>query len=310
MFTAFDLFLEDGKINDTINLLDYTEKGRRHLEAKKDLACESIKKYIINGIVDGTKIKTDWFSTNLKVDIFISHSHKDEDLVLGLAGWIYENFKLECFVDSCMWGYIDDLLLMINDNFSDRCMGEKGYIYNYKKSITASNHVNVMLSIALQHMIDKAEVTMLVNTNNSISKYEDIYETATYSPWIYTEIFCTQIIRHKPLSEYRKPFINYVYENVQENRSKIENELTVAYNVSLEHLNSLCKNDLSDWYNQFKQNFKKELYYLETATTTNHIKELFCHISPLDTLYKITRPKEFINVAENITKIRKKYNIF
>lgn len=282
MFTAFDLFLEDGKINDTINLLDYTEKGRRHLEEKKDLVYKPIKEYIINGIVDGTKIENDWFPTDLKVDIFISHSHKDEDLVLGLAGWIYDEFKLECFVDSCIWGYVDDLLSMINNKFSDMRTKNNRYIYNHEKCNTASKHVNTMLSIALQRMIDKAEVTILVNTNNSIDKYEDIYETATFSPWINIEIFCTQIIRHRPISEYRNE-IKQVVENFHRN-GQPENELKIAYKLSLANFFTLRVEDLLNWYENLTKNNDQYNYALEAY--------------PLDKLYKIVCPKEFDGIME------------
>ena len=49
--------------------------------------------YIIgdSGVIDGTKLQEDWFPT-VNCDIFISHSHKDEDLAITLAGWLYETF--------------------------------------------------------------------------------------------------------------------------------------------------------------------------------------------------------------------------
>ena len=61
---------------------------------------------------------------NEKVYIFISHSHKDINKVIAFAGWLKTNFGLEAFIDSCSWGYCDELLkiidLLINLHF-DPC---------------------------------------------------------------------------------------------------------------------------------------------------------------------------------------------
>ncbi len=40
-----------------------------------------------------------WFPS-IKSDIFLSHSHKDEDTALKIAGYLKNNHKLEVFVDS------------------------------------------------------------------------------------------------------------------------------------------------------------------------------------------------------------------
>ena len=93
----------------------------------------------------------------------------------GLAGWLHFTFGLNCFIDSCVWGYSDKLLDKINDVYSDKQdKPTGGCIYDHKKCNTASKHVNTMLTIALHKMIDKAEVTFLLNTDNVISKYSDI----------------------------------------------------------------------------------------------------------------------------------------
>ena len=184
------------------NFQEYVEIGENHLNLQKAKAMKFLKEYIINGIADGTKIEKDWFP-QIDADIFISHSHADEPLAKGLAGWLYVNFGLKCFVDSCVWGYCDKLLEMINDDYSDRQKTSDGCIYNHQKCNTASKHVNTILTIALHKMIDKTEVTFLLNTSNSISKYVDVYQQATYSPWIYSEIVCTEIVRKKQIAEYR-----------------------------------------------------------------------------------------------------------
>ena len=142
----------------------------------------------------------------MEADVFISHSHADEKLAKGLAGWLHSCFGLTCFIDSCVWGYADDLLEMINDEYSDKKNKPSGgCIYDHKKCNTASKHVNTMLTIALYKMIDKSEITILLNTNSSIKKYKDIYQQTTYSPWIYLD--CQHF--------FRQIFLGYFSDIVQ-----------------------------------------------------------------------------------------------
>ena len=61
-------------------------------------------------------MQANWFP-QIKADIFISHSHKDKGLALALAGWLEETFGLTAFIDSCVWGYANKLLKMIDDEY-------------------------------------------------------------------------------------------------------------------------------------------------------------------------------------------------
>ena len=70
-------------------------------------------------ILNGNKIQIDWFP-QISADIFISHSHDDEDLANAFAGWLYDEFKLTSFIDSNAWGYVDELLTLFNKEYSQR----------------------------------------------------------------------------------------------------------------------------------------------------------------------------------------------
>lgn len=274
MFTGYNLELN--KEDNEIDFLQYTKKGEEHLKSQKAIFKRNIDEYIVNGISDGTKMEKDWFPS-IEADIFISHSHIDEKLANGIAGWINEKFGLKCFIDSCVWNYSDDLLEMINKDFSDKeSNGKGGYIYDHKKCNSASKHVNTMLSIALQKMIDKTEVTILLNTSNSIDKYNSVYQDATYSPWIYSEIVCTQIVRRKPLNEYRKfqqRTLKFAHESAQMSNNE---EYRALYKVSLDHLSVVDTASLMEWEKKYQN--KKIVY-------------------PLDYLYEITQPSEMKKIA-------------
>ena len=275
MVTGYNLHLD----KDIIEFQDYVQIGEDQLSKQKAKVSENLKRYVIDGIADGTQIEKVWFP-QMEADVFISHSHADEKLAKGLAGWLYSCFGLTSFIDSCVWGYADDLLEMINDEYSDkRNKPSGGCIYDHKKCNTASKHVDTMLTIALYKMIDKAEITILLNTNSSIKKYKDIYKQTTYSPWIYSEIVCTEIVRKKPISEYRcKPFLEHNYEM----RQSRNDGFSAVYAVSLEHLESLDIKKLLEW---------KRIY------DNGRIEY------PLDYLYKLTYKKETEKIPANIQHV-------
>lgn len=62
-----------------------------------------------NGKLNGTAMQSNWFP-KVDANIFLSHSHKDEQLAIALSGWLHEQFGLSVFIDSCVWGYSNNLL--------------------------------------------------------------------------------------------------------------------------------------------------------------------------------------------------------
>lgn len=263
MVTGYNLCLD----RDEKDFQNYIDIGKKHLNEQKAKTKDCLQEYIKNGIADGTQIEKDWFP-QIEADIFLSHSHEDEKLALGLAGWLNKTFGLKCFIDSCVWGYADDLLEQINCEFSDKQKNlAGGYTYNHRKCITASKHVDTLLTIALHKMIDKAEVTLLLNTQNSISKYEDVYQEATYSPWIYSEIICTQIVRKKKISDYRSGAQLEYFEKSNSGKDGFN----AAYGISLDHLKKIGCAHLSRWEKIYDT--YKEAYPLDCLYKLTHVEE-------------------------------------
>lgn len=281
MFAGFNLKLgmNDFKQmigNDYATFNMYKELGESHLKDKAIQYQKKIKDYILEGTADGSKLEDDWFP-KVEADVFISHSHYDHDLAVALAGWLNSKFRLRCFIDSCVWGYADDLLDIINAEFSDKRKDtDGGVLYNHKKCNTASKHVNIMLCMALQKMIDKVEAVFVINTPNSIDKYKDVYEESTFSPWIYSEIICTQIVRNKDLREYRKTYIEK--KSFFESYNQVDNQYKAVYKLTLDHLENIGVDKLELWEENCKKSPKSR--YL------------------LDELYKITYPKKMQKLDE------------
>lgn len=245
---------------------EYQKIGEEHLGAQGEGIENALSEYINNNIVDGSKIQKDWFP-EVDADIFLSHSSADKELVNAIAGWLNDNFNLKCFVDSNIWCYAGNISEMLNSNYSNkRSDGNGGYLYNHKRCLKVSEHVDTMLNIALQKMIDKCESVFLINTEKSIhinsdSKSVDI----TYSPWIYSELVCSEIVRKKPLYFYR--YNSELYHSINESRrfEDVSNNLTISYNAPTQHLIKINQDVLEKWNRQFDMEypFPLDLLYVD-----------------------------------------------
>lgn len=269
MYTGFNLHIDKNAeiFNDTNSYDYFLEVGNTHLNEQKADYKRKLKKYVAEREIDGTKIQDEWFPM-VEADIFLSHSGKDKDLTCALAGWIYTHFGLRCFIDSNVWGYAEELLDELNARLSDRRSWEGGgYLYNYESSNQVSQHVNSMLSIALQKMIDKVEAVILINTGNSIQVCDDSHMNKTYSPWIYSELICTQIVRKKPLLAYRDYASYIILEHKEDiassSRLQLAMQFAISYTVPLNHLKLLGEDDLKKWENLYSSDELEYEYPLD-----------------------------------------------
>lgn len=189
-----------------------------------------------NGKLDGSKMQSNWFP-QVNVEAFISHSHKNEKRAIAFAGWLFDNFGIKTFIDSCIWGYADELLKIIDDDY---CRNVGDSTYNYKKRNYSTSHVHMMLSTALSMMIDKTECLFFLNTPSSISSSEVVNKTE--SPWIYSEIAITQMIRQET------PRRRKIQETKLFSKGGVINEqLRIEYEVGLGHLMNIDTINLNDW---------------------------------------------------------------
>lgn len=261
MYAGFNL--DVSRSYGQIPFSEYRSVGKRQLESPQNIVRDRLKEFVLEGtsIPDGSAIQSAWFP-EVKADIFISHSHKDIDLAEGIAGWLYNTFGLHCFIDSNVWGYADELLELINSEYSNKRKDPTGgYLYDHQSCIAASSHVNTMLTIALHKMIDRCECVFLLNTDNSIQRYADMPHDATFSPWIYSEIVCSQLVRKRPLSDYRDRSIlkhdGLLFEAVREN-------FTPAYSVTTKHLHPLNHSILLEWARNYQDKRSVCKYPLDT----------------------------------------------
>ena len=187
------------------------------------------------GRLDGKLIQQDWFP-GVSTHVFISHSHQDLPLAKSFASWLLGKFSITSFIDSCIWGYADELLKIIDDKY---CLDEKKKTYDYKKRNLSTSHVHMMLMTALSKMIDKSECVFFLNTPNS--NIGEGIKSATLSPWIYGEIEISRLIEKKrPPRVYTKKYDRGGIEIIKE-------QLEIQYPLNLGHFYNLSQKELLEW---------------------------------------------------------------
>lgn len=253
MFSMFNLRLNNELDIDTKWIKENNKKIKSDID-------KVIERYIgENGVIDGASLEKEWFP-DIKVDVFISHSHNDEEEAIKLAAWLYENFKLTSFIDSFVWGSSDKLLKKIDSMY---CKQDSGY-YDYEKRNFSTSHVHMMLSIALGKVMHKSETIIFLNTSKSISTEETI-NNSTYSPWIYSEIFTANIIEKIPPKRYKKVSTGK-FELSEEQKS-----LSIKHTLELDKFIDLNYRDLQLWRNSYdgKQYPLDVLYQNKGCITKN-----------------------------------------
>lgn len=221
----------------------FTAGNRVHQEneaiVKKDL--EKFKN--ADGVLQASEIIDSWFP-KIQANVFLSHSHKDERMVIGFAGWLNEKFGIKSFIDSAVWGYSDKLLKEIDNKY---CKNEAGGTYNYDLRNRSTSHVHMMLSTALADMIDRCECIIFISTPNSFKPVDYLNsEGKTESPWIYSEIAMTRMIQQKTPGAHRpKPALESV--TAADSMEKRSAKLKIEYPLDTFHLTPLSIADLSNW---------------------------------------------------------------
>jgi hypothetical protein len=274
MYKGYDLKI--GNIENTIsttNIEKYISEINKIHELLLNKIQNNFQLVDDNGVIDVTQLKENWFPSQ-KYDVFISHSHNDQELAIKLAVFLKKTFGLDAFVDSAVWGYSNDLIRNIDNQY---CVlkrdNQSGSVisYDYEKRNYSTSQVNLILSSALHDMIDDCECIIFLNTQNSIH-LGDTVSQKTNSPWIYDELQTTRIIRRI------KPERLFFLEQRDLNKS-FDSELTMPmfdHDVTkeLKYLTKISEIELNEWKNQWQN---RRIYH--NSTYQKH---------SLDILYEMT----------------------
>lgn len=269
MYSKFNYSPSDYFYNNEIN--PYLTHGNEIYSKHEKEVQECLSEYISEeGVINGTALKEHWFSITPK-NVFISHSHCDLNKVKAFAGWLHQCFGLEAFIDSCSWGYCDDLLNRIDNKY---CYNPKTKTYNYTLRNYTTSHVHMMLSTALTEMLNQTECVIFFNTPSSICLEEELNKiktsgkkAITVSPWIYHELSMTTMLRVTPPNREERALEHFAHDP--------RDSVTIQYDVSkaLSEMTMLTDTQLRQW----RDNWQK-------CSPTNSERAL-------DELYKIVFPK-------------------
>lgn len=225
MYRGFSLAIN----NEDIEYLIANYQNYSYNQTVRDTLRRNI---VANYSIDADKLKSDWFPT-IRSDVFLSHSHRDIELVKKIAH-LLGKLHLGTFIDSEVWGYSDDLVKQIEEQYYPY-----GAFHVHDKIVA---HVNIMLASALTKMLNNTECVIFLNTPNSI--IPDGYSNAnkTDSPWIYHELFTTSILPvNVPIRKsYTRPD-SVVNE---------ENHPHILHTPPLDHLTDLDDSDFRTWINR------------------------------------------------------------
>ena len=233
MYRGFNVDLVKGAFEDTYVAAGESLFAGRQATLKPALdACVRA-----DGSLDGGKISSGWFP-QVACDVFLSHSHGDRELAIGLSGWLHDQLGLTSFVDSCLWGYADDLLATVDK--AQSWNKETGH-YSYELRNITTAHVHAMLATSLAAMMDATECLMFINTPLSTKGTGKIRETE--SPWIFSEIEASRMMRRVPK---RGVIVNESVEGVRKTAgAKLAAKF--RHRLDLAHLAPIGADELIAW---------------------------------------------------------------
>lgn len=244
MFAGFNVV-----VNDKEKFWSYYDIGLNRYSEQIKVISDSLEKYINpDGSLSEINIENDWFP-NIDAHVFLSHSHNDLKFVISFAGWLYEKFKIEAFIDSGVWGNSDDLLKLIDDKYCVSLRYKNGDIktYSYILRNRSTSNVHMILYTALMKMIDKTECLMFINTPSSLKWSDMFYEkSAIVSPWIYGELLASKLIRNRSRKDHRDLFRKSFFEHADESCGN----LAIEYAFDTKHLIDIEDCDLEYFENR------------------------------------------------------------
>lgn len=210
-------------------------------------ADDSLLEYISeDGVLEGDVIQDKWFPVvKGQFDVFISHSHKEEDLALAyaLSGWLNEKFGLKCFLDEYVWDSADGLIRKLDDLC--RRPGETGYKYRDRNMTTSQVHA--MLTSAIMQEIDDCDALFFLNTPNTVDVVAGTQEY-TLSPWIFLEIGFSKLVKKEWKNEKRKRINDDLIANeAAEKQILLETVIQMRMNLDTSHLTELSDGDFNNW---------------------------------------------------------------
>lgn len=243
MYTGFNVKINSNNLT-TLDQSEYIYTGE-NIKKKHEISVHKNLDQLLHGsnIINGDLIQDLWFPQEIFGDenfIFISHSHKDEDLAMRLAGFLYKEFNIMSFIDSCVWMYSDTLNKKLN--YCNAIEGGECHCCNCNDFTKNISYVHMMLASSIMAMIDKCECVFFLNTPSSINRNDK-----TESPWIYYELNIADIVKKESKIE------QYLTEDVMEFICK-----SMEFTPKLDNMTPINEKILMNWSINYCKTYYKE----------------------------------------------------
>ncbi|HDS1792695.1 hypothetical protein [Pseudomonas putida] len=217
-------------------------------EKAREATVGEVAKYVIGqidkkDIIDAKELARKIFPQQ-HAHVFLSHSHRDEREAIEFALSL-EKRGVKVFVDSCVWGYVGDLLWEINAHYSEKKEVGSFTNFSYDKCNEAAASLYLMLNEELHRMIDACECFIFFSTKNSvrIKGHEGFAEgDRTLSPWIYSELAFSAKTRYHQLTRKRLP--RGIVESMESHRELAVASASFAFEVINLHLPKMSGEEL------------------------------------------------------------------
>ncbi|OMC78459.1 toll/interleukin-1 receptor domain-containing protein [Viridibacillus sp. FSL H8-0123] len=267
MFRGYNLDLSINEKQSFLGISDQEiEDYEKELKNLKSILKSKVTDTVVlprekDGKIDGSKLINDWFPGH-KSDVFISHSHNDTRTAKRLAVWLNKNFGLTVFIDSIVWGSANELLKGIDNEHSVLERKDGNITYNYNTRNYTTSHVHMMLSTALNDIIDQTECLIFLNTPESLSVNE-AKDKKTNSPWIYNELKIASIVRK--IDPRKLEYKMILEKSYREFSQQEQRSFDVLYHVDdeLSKMESLNTDILQEWLNNFNTSLSNEFHALD-----------------------------------------------
>ena len=198
-----------------------------------------------DGTIDGTNLQQQVFPFDkTNYDVFISHSHADEEFALYLYAWLKKS-GLNCFIDEVLWYSADELLKKID---LDYCKASTPGLIDYDKSLRSSGHVHTMLGMSMFEAINRSECCLFIESSNSLTLKDGI-DNNTLSPWIYQEVQYANHMKPQLPPRLQQSSLRMFSEGgniLCESRefSRVEDSLKIEYKVDFSNFQEINHGDL------------------------------------------------------------------
>ena len=243
----------------------YSDSELENIPSSNTAFNNTLKKYVIEGdVFDAGKLQKDWFPAT-KVDIFISHSHRNCPDLIDFANEM-EQKGFSCFIDSITWGYADDLLNQLDKSI---CWNKASNTFDYSVRNNTTALVHILLNTSLLKMIDKCKYVFFFNTNAAVPR-QDLLKSFTYSPWIYSEIsMCHAILEDRKRHEEELAVFS-----AEDGRRKLLQEFKAAMPLNFENFTDVEYSKLKTWIESSQNDESSLISVLDSSLSIKDLQRI------------------------------------